>query len=276
MTGAGILPDFLIIGAMKAGTTTLYDYLSRHPQVGMSREKETDFFIAEGNWSRGLDWYRAQFAPGREVYGEASPNYAKWQAFAGVPDRVQALLPGVRLVYIIRDPVARAASQYRHAVLTGVRVPAPEALIGSHHLQHLVDCSSYAAQIDPWLARFAPQQLLILRFEDLTRDPAQVLTALAGFLGIADSWPQTAAIVANSADSLARLPPWLFRLRNTAAAAWIKAVISARMRARLKALVQRRTARPAPDLPPDARAHIQQAVAADWARLCCILPGSAR
>ena len=67
-----ILPDFIIIGAMKAGTTTLYEMLSHHPAIGMSREKETDFFIATRNWQRGLGWYHGQFTPGHAIQGEAS------------------------------------------------------------------------------------------------------------------------------------------------------------------------------------------------------------
>ena len=200
----GILPDFIIIGAMKAGTTTLYEYLSRHPAVGMSREKETDYFVAGRGWDRGLPWYQAQFSPGRQVYGEASPNYAKCQAFPGVPDRVAALIPAAKLLFIARDPVDRAESQYRHAVLSGEPVPVADQLIGSQHLQHLVDVSSYAAQMDPWLSRFPRESFLVLQFEELISDPAPVLTAVAGFLGITDDWPAPGAITANSSDSLAR------------------------------------------------------------------------
>ncbi len=262
----GILPDFIIIGAMKAGTTTLYEYLSRHPQVGMSREKETDYFVAGRGWERGLPWYQAQFSPGRRVYGEASPNYTKSQAFSGVPGRVAGLIPGVKLIFVARDPVARAESQYRHAVLSGEALPPSGQLIGTHHLQHLIDVSSYAAQIDPWLARFAREQLLFLQFEALIADPAPVLTTLAGFLGITDDWPAPGAIAANSSDSLARLPPWLFALRKMRAAGWIKQVLSAEMRGRLKAMVQGRTARTAPDLPVEVLDHIRAALAEDRAR----------
>lgn len=263
---APILPDFIIIGAMKAGTTTLYEYLSRHPQVGMSREKETDYFVAGRGWERGLAWYQAQFSPGRQVYGEASPNYTKYQAFPGVPDRVAALIPQCKLIFIARDPVARAQSQYRHAVLSGEVLPPPDRLIGSHHVQHLIDTSSYAAQIDPWLARFPRQNFLFLQFEDLITDPLPVLTEVAGFLGITDAWPAPGAIAANSSDSLARLPPWLFALRKMRLAGWIKQVLSADTRTRLKGMVQGKTPRTAPDLPPDVLAYIKAEVAADAAR----------
>ena len=100
-------PDFIIIGAMRAGTTALADLLSRHPEIGMSRLKETDYFIAEKNFSRGPVWYQSLFPMDRPIRGEASPNYAKSDVFAGVPQRIHAARPDVRLIYIVRDPVER-------------------------------------------------------------------------------------------------------------------------------------------------------------------------
>ena len=262
----GILPDFIIIGAMKAGTTTLYEYLSHHPQVGMSREKETDYFVAGRGLERGLQWYQSQFSPGRQVYGEASPNYTKSQAFPGVADRVAKLIPGCKLIFIARDPIARAQSQYRHAVLSGATVPPPDHLFGSQQLQHLIDISSYAIQTDPWLARFPRENILFLQLEALIADPAPVLSDLAGFLGISDDWPIPGAIAANSSDSLARLPPWLFELRKLRVAGWLKQVMSAQRRSQLKRLVQGQKTRVAPSLPPAVLDHIRAELAQDMAR----------
>lgn len=266
----GILPDFIIIGAMKAGTTTLYEYLSRHPDVGMSREKETDYFVAGRGWDRGLPWYQAQFSPGRRIYGEASPNYTKFQAFPDVPDRVAAIIPAAKLIFIARDPVARAESQYRHAVLSGEVMPSLDKLAGSHQLQHLIDVSSYAAQIDQWLARFPPENFLFLRFEQLIADPAPVLSALARFLGIEDEWPAPGTIAANSSESLARLPPWLFTLRKMRVAAWLKQLISAEMRGRLKGMVLGRKARVVPELPSEVLDLVRAAVQSDMERFAAI------
>jgi hypothetical protein len=69
-----VLPNLIIIGAPKCGTTSLHHYLSLHPQISMSREKELNFFIAERNWSKGIAWYAAQFAADNKVRGEASPG----------------------------------------------------------------------------------------------------------------------------------------------------------------------------------------------------------
>lgn len=99
-------PNLVVIGAAKCGTTSLHEYLNAHPQIAMSREKELDFFVAEKNWSRGLDWYEAQFedAP---IRGESSVSYAAFPEYQGVPERIVRALPDARVIYLVRDPVER-------------------------------------------------------------------------------------------------------------------------------------------------------------------------
>ena len=113
---------------MRAGTTMLHDLLSGHPQISMARMKETDFFVAEKNLPRGTGWYGAQFDPARPIRGEISPNYAKAMDFPGVPERIFEHCPGVRLVYVLRDPVARAVSQYAHSWNMGELSDTPEQM----------------------------------------------------------------------------------------------------------------------------------------------------
>jgi hypothetical protein len=95
-------PTFLVIGAMKAGTTSLHRCLSNHPDVFMSAPKELDFF--EKNWSRGWEWYRSQFQAGdvAMLRGESSTNYAKYPRFGGVAGRIHRSLPDVKLIYLLR------------------------------------------------------------------------------------------------------------------------------------------------------------------------------
>src|SRR5436190_12136822 len=101
-----MLPHFVVIGAMKAGTTSLWHYLRAHPRVYMPRIKELRYFQKGGALSRGLAWYEAQFAaaePG-QLAGEASPGYTKYPHQTGVPERMAAVIPDARLVYVVRDP----------------------------------------------------------------------------------------------------------------------------------------------------------------------------
>ena len=160
-------PDLIIIGAMKAGTTTLYEYLAQHPEVGVSNEKETDYFVEEKNWFRGAKWYSGQFSPGKRVYAEASPNYTKRNVFSGVPERIAETIPNCKFVFIARDPVKRAESHYRHLTLSGQSIPNVENLIGTKTFENLVDASSYARQLAPYLALFPRENFLFLNFEEL-------------------------------------------------------------------------------------------------------------
>ncbi|MEO0915313.1 MAG: sulfotransferase, partial [Pseudomonadota bacterium] len=179
-----------------------------------------------------------QLRPGARVYGEASPNYTKAATFGGVARRMAGVLPGAKLIFVARDPVARAQSQYRHAALSGQAVPPPDALPGSPVWSHLIETSSYAAQLQPYLEHYPRERLLVLDFDELCGAPESCLARVAAHLGVADLWPGVAA--ANSSESLAALPPWMFRFRKTAVASALKGVLSPAMRGTLKAAVSGR------------------------------------
>jgi len=91
------LPDFIIIGAMKAATTSLHYYLNLHPQISMSREKELNFFVKKQNWRKGIAWYKSNFNSKEQLAGEASPNYTNFPFFKGVPERMHAVVPDIKL-----------------------------------------------------------------------------------------------------------------------------------------------------------------------------------
>jgi hypothetical protein len=101
----------MIIGAAKAGTTSLHRYLDQHPSIFMSRQKELKLFSRD-DWREHLDWYRGQFPSTLPVRGESSPVYSMDPWFPGVPERVKELLPDALLVYLVRDPVERLVAQY--------------------------------------------------------------------------------------------------------------------------------------------------------------------
>src|SRR5437016_1007207 len=108
------MPSFIVIGAQKAGTTSLDSYLRTHPQVAMSSVKETNFFVEERAWGKGRRWYEGLFdaAGTATAVGEASPTYSMFPLFAGVPERMARLLPEARLIYLVRDPIERIRSAY--------------------------------------------------------------------------------------------------------------------------------------------------------------------
>lgn len=204
MTGARVpaelsarLPNVVVIGAMKAGTSALHRSLDRHPQVAMSEPKELNFFFGPaggepsgdwslGNWHRGLEWYAGHFPPTAPVRGESSPGYTS-PDHPEAPQRMAAVLPGARLVYLVRDPVARAVSQYRHHRRDGVeRRPIAEALLDP--ASQYVSRSRYAERVAPYLRCFPRSQLTVIVSERLRHAPRETLAGLFAALGIDDTF----------------------------------------------------------------------------------------
>ena len=167
LTSAGPAPDFIVIGAMRAATTSLHRMLDLHPEIAMSREKESDFFVAELNYRRGVEWYRGLFPAVGGLHGESSTNYTKSSIFAGVPARIKSHYPGVRFIYIVRDPIARALSQLRFCASLG-QDPTDPILV-----RQAVDASCYARQMDRFLAHFERERILVVDYAALTSDASR-------------------------------------------------------------------------------------------------------
>jgi len=179
------LPTFLLIGAMKAGTTSLFHYLNAHPQVATPEYKAPEFFVEESNWGRGIDWYRKQFPPtGPDILaiGEASNAYAKYPRHSGVPARIAAHLPAVRLIYVVRDPVARIRSHYQTRAAEGSeKAPFAEAVFSN---PIYLDYSRYALQIEQYLEHFPREQLLVITAEDLRASREATMRTVYEFVGV--------------------------------------------------------------------------------------------
>jgi len=178
------LPNFLVIGALKAGTTSLYEYLRVHPQVFMPEEKELRFFVEQRNWIRGRDWYEDHFAGAGSALavGEASPAYTIATSFPGVPERIASLIPHARLIYILRHPVERMKSHYLQRVIDGTESrPAERAFLEDLDYLHT---SRYAFQLERYLEHFPKDQLLILLSEDLRDRRAETVRRAYEFLGV--------------------------------------------------------------------------------------------
>ena len=208
-----LLPDFLIIGTQRGGTTSLYNYLQAHPCIGPSSTKEIHFFDRQRQ--KGLRWYRGHFPTRVEQYyahryrkrafvtGEASPSYLFYPHTAG---RVAEVLPQVKLIVLLRNPVDRAYSQYFHAVEHGFETLSFEAAIDgeiertaaerdkivqdefyqSHAFRHRSYLSRgiYVEQLQAWMELFPREQFLILKSEEFYTDPAATFKRVLAFLGI--------------------------------------------------------------------------------------------
>lgn len=184
------LPTFLVIGAMKCGTSSLHRYLDTHPDVAMSTTKESDWFLPPGHGrdDHDLEWYRSLFDGRRRMRGETSPNYTKRHLFPGVPERVRSVVPDVRLVYVVRDPIARARSHFLHAVAKGRRsLDDAEALLGpGDGGTFVLDTSRYHYQLQPWLHHWDVDDVLVVAAEDLWADRRATLAEVFRFLEVDD------------------------------------------------------------------------------------------
>ena len=210
--GMRTLPDFLILGAQKAGTTTVYDNLVRHPAVAPCDIKEVHFF--DRNWNRGQNWYRGHFPMERErararaagqarLTGEGSPYYL---FHPHVPGRVKALCPHARLIVVLRNPVERAYSHYQHEKRKGrepldfeaaIAAEADRLLSETARLQSDPSYQSfahqhysyqarghYAEQLEAWFYLFPREQFIILESSDLNHRFSETFARLYQFLGL--------------------------------------------------------------------------------------------
>ncbi|HEY6549575.1 MAG TPA: sulfotransferase domain-containing protein [Solirubrobacterales bacterium] len=190
------LPTFFIIGAAKAGTTSLHHYLNQHPEIQMSAIKEPNFFSGPANGvpypvgrvSR-LDQYERLFDPAYEVRGEASPGYSTHPRRQGVPQRIKGLLPEAKLVYVVRDPIARAVSQYQMRVgLGGEDRPPNEALTDlSDPRVSYIPPGLYATQLELYLRHFRQDRILVIDQADLLGNRRPTLQQVFDFLSVDDA-----------------------------------------------------------------------------------------
>jgi hypothetical protein len=233
-----MLPNLLIIGAQKCGTTSLHAYLCLHPDVDMAAEKELDFFLADRAWRNGPGWYAARFRDAAAVRGEASPNYTAWPIWDGVPERAASLVPGARLVYLVRDPIERIESHYLQRRLQDGERGDIEAVLGDLDDPHnlFVARSRYATQLTRWLAHFPQEQVLVLSAEELRDRRRETVRAVLAHVGL-DDRIDAALLDAehHRSDDKAELARPAARLRASAAGRVIEAVP-----ARLRAPVTRR------------------------------------
>ncbi|MCP4004324.1 MAG: hypothetical protein GY725_09025 [bacterium] len=181
-------PDFFLIGAMKSGTTSLQEYLQRHPQIFMCTPKEPQFFSRDAVFARGIDWYRALFAEAKkgQLCGEASTCYARHPHFGDVAGRIKAHVPDARFLFIMRHPVERAYAHYRHLMeergVTGQALLSFEEAL--ERIPEIIDTSLYRRQIGAFHVQFSAERFHFLTLDELRAQPIPTLAAIQRFLGV--------------------------------------------------------------------------------------------
>jgi hypothetical protein len=179
------LPDFIIVGAMKAATSTLHEQLAAQHGVVMSDPKEPNFFSDDAQFARGIEWYGSLFAdgPADALRGESSTHYTKRPTHPRTIDRMRAVLPrSTRFVYVMRHPIDRLVSHYVHEWTQNVIRTDIERAVLDH--PELVEYSRYASQMEPYWSEFGPEAVLPVFFERLRSNPQAELDRIASHIGL--------------------------------------------------------------------------------------------
>jgi hypothetical protein len=233
---AGSLPDFVIIGAQKCGTSFFYDVLSRHPHIQPAALKELHYF--DRRFEEGIEWYRRCFPPPRlkdgrkTITGEATPYYLFHPL---VPERMAEVIPEARLISMLRNPVDRAYSAYQQQVRKGreplsfeeaieaeeARLRGEEGKISEdeHYISHVHRRFSYLArgiyvdQLLRWSEFFPREQMLVLKSEDLFESSRETLKSVLTFLDLPE-WEPEARRVPNKGDYTSMAPATRRRLEE--------------------------------------------------------------
>ncbi len=217
-------PDFIIAGASKSGTSSIYHYLDHHPQVLLSHKKEIDFYWK--NFQRGIDWYLAHFPSITDrsdfLTGEATPNYLR---FPYIARRIKDTFPKTKIIILLRNPADRAISWHYHKFNTGLTsedlstaiatemerlttITEEEITKTSFYNPDNLISSLYYYKIRPWIETLGREQFLILKSEDFYQNPAREMKAVHKFLGLSEctleKYPKVNAGTYNEADSSLR------------------------------------------------------------------------
>ena len=212
------MPNFLVVGAAKSGTTSLYQYLNQHPEVYMSPVKEPHFFAFEGERLRfpspgsekGINLksvtdeskYRALFegVSGERAVGEASTSYLY---YPGTAERIKHRVPEAKVIAVLRDPAERAYSTFLALTLIGrepfrdfsraLEVEEERVEAGWEHIWHYKNVGFYHAQVSRFFETFGRDRVQVHLYEDLNADPLGVMRGIFGFLGVDEGFvPDTA------------------------------------------------------------------------------------
>ncbi|GAC1381660.1 MAG: hypothetical protein NVS4B7_18140 [Ktedonobacteraceae bacterium] len=211
-----LLPDFIIIGTQRGGTTSLYYYLTEHPGIARALMKEVHFF--DDHFEEGLHWYRAQFPSALQKYyaerirkehfltGESSPYYL---FYPPAPERISKVVPNAKLIVLLRNPVDRAYSHHWLVTLEGKEtlsfeeaIQREEERLGGEHEKMATDeqytsfnhrhfsylaRGIYVDQLQHWMKYYTQEQMLILKSEDLYKETARIFKQTLDFLGVDSS-----------------------------------------------------------------------------------------
>ena len=180
------IPNYLVIGASKCGTSSLCELLGQHPDVFMTDPKEPNFFcydhIYEKGWASYLELYKP--AQGQTAIGEGTTQYTQRKVYPNAVSRIVKHLPDVKLIYIVRHPLERMESLWVQMASTRQKVPFDFNKALRSHEGKFVDSSNYLRELEVYRQHFPDDRILVVFFEDFKEDPDRVLSRCFEFLGV--------------------------------------------------------------------------------------------
>lgn len=237
-------PNLFIVGSMKCGTTSLHELLGRHPDIYMSEEpKEPNYFDRPANVAGPIERYLEIFraGQGKKYIGESSTNYTKHPLYQGVPQRIYEFNPNAKVIYIVREPLARAISHYWWQVEWSAEGRGMLEVLSTS--TEIVDVCNYAMQIRPYIEQFGRGNVHVLTLEELQENTEVEITRILTWLGLRPlSSDEVAMPKANaSAATVPRVvgSGWLSKLKGGFFWNALKSAIPSDHRARLQRLLSR-------------------------------------
>jgi len=182
------IPNFIVIGAARSGTTSLFQYLDAHPQIGMSPVKELNFFSRPAYEKKGVNWYQDRF-PKRDnllAIGEASTSYTTYPYAPDVAARIAAYNPEIRLIYVVRNPLERYISHFLQRTKAGTETRQFDETFQDLEKETFTWQGRYYYQLSQYLRVFPKDQLLVISFDRIKSDTNQVVQDLYHFLGVSE------------------------------------------------------------------------------------------
>lgn len=199
--------DFVIIGAMKAGTTELSMQVAAHPGVCFCDEKEPHFFVRNSDWKEKLDAYHQLFSPRPgQITGEASTSYSFLGEYPEVAERLFEYNPAIKLLFMVRDPVDRIKSHYAHRLMHGIAELDPESELSIRKEEYL-NRSRYGHTLNTFLSIFPADQVLLLYFDEYTQNPEATMEKVFGFLGLPPASTLVSARNSSTGSNRSKLSP---------------------------------------------------------------------
>lgn len=264
-------PDFILIGAMKCGTSTLAKQLAEQAGVFMTTPKEPNFFSDDAVFGQGADWYAALFdeACPVDLKGEASTHYTKLPTYPETVTRMVAALPSLKLVYMIRNPMERAVSHYIHEWTEGRQGEDANAAFAS--CPEIVEYGRYGMQVMPFVEAYGKEAIFLTSLEQIKADPDGEFVAICDHLGVSTGahWKHDLPQQNVSAERMRKLPFQNILVDNPIAAVLRRTLVPKAVRTWIR---ESRAPKARPEIPETLQRDMRAVFLEDRAVLAGVFP----